>query len=97
MFIRRVLALRTSISGDEGRHDVSANGVWGDVFEKAFFDVREFIFCSKSILPSVYMKHQVEKSDAMSNVSENLNKVHSHILIFFVQGRHWQICYYVLQ
>ena len=33
------LALRTSISGDEGRLNVSANGIWGGRFEEALFDV----------------------------------------------------------
>ena len=31
-----LLALRTSISGDEGRLHISANGVWRGRFEKAF-------------------------------------------------------------
>ena len=51
-----LLALRTSFNFDEGRLDISANGVWRDRFERAFFDVRVFIPCAKSnsgTLPSV--------------------------------------------
>ena len=42
------LALRTSISRYEGRHDISANGVWAGRFAKAFFDaqsLRKIYFC----------------------------------------------------
>ena len=59
-----LLALRTSISGDKGRVDIPANGVWGGRFEKAFFDVRVFNPCAKpnsGTLPSVFRKHEVEK------------------------------------
>ena len=79
------LALRTSISGIEGRLDISANGVYGGRFEKLFFDVRVFNPCAKSnseTLPTVHRKHKVEKRDAMSNVSEKLNIVHSYLLFF---------------
>ena len=41
------MALRTSISGDEGRLDVSTNGFWDERFEKAFFDARVFNPCVK--------------------------------------------------
>ena len=59
-----LLALRKSVSGDEGRLDLSANGVWGGNFEKAFFDVGVFNPCAKlnsGTLPSVYRKHEMEK------------------------------------
>ena len=59
-----LLALGTSISGDEGRLDTSANEVWGGSFEKAFFDVRVFNSCAKSnsgTLSIVCRKHEVEK------------------------------------
>ena len=63
----------------------AAKGVWGGRFEKAFFDVRVFNPCAKSnpgTLPSVYRKHELKRRDAMSNVSEKLNKVHSHVSFF---------------
>ena len=59
-----LFALITSISGDEGRLDISADGVWRGRFEKAFFDVRVFNPCAKSnfgTLPSMYRKHEMEK------------------------------------
>ena len=80
-----LLALRISISSDEGRLDISANGVWGGRFEKAFFDVRVFNPCAKSnsgTLPSVYRKRKWKNRDAMSNLSEKLNTAHSHLLFF---------------
>ena len=55
-------------SGDEGRPDISAKGVWGGRFEKAFVDVRVFNHCAKSnsgTLPSVYRKHEVEKKEML--------------------------------
>ena len=60
-----LLALRTSISGDEDKLDISANEVWGGRFEKAFIDVRVFNPCTKSksgTLLSVYRKHEVGKN-----------------------------------
>ena len=78
-----LLALRTSISGDEERFDISANGVWAGRFEKAFFDLRVFNLCVKSnsgSLPSMHRKHKLEKINAMSDLSEKLNIVHSHLL-----------------
>ena len=84
-FFGEFLGVRTSISGIEGRLDTSANGVRGSIFEKEFFDVRVFSPYSKSKsgnMPSVYRKQEVEKRDAMSNVSENLNIVHSHLVFF---------------
>ena len=71
-----LLSLRTSISGVEGLLDISANGVCGSRFEKTIFDVRVHTPSSKTTSgtpPSVYRKHDVEKRDAMSNLSENLN------------------------
>ena len=84
-FCGEFLGVRTSISGNEERLDISANGVRGSILEKEFFDVRVFNLYAKSKsgdLPSVYRKHEVEKTDAMSNVSENLNIVHSHLVFF---------------
>ena len=63
-----LFALITSISGDEGRLDISADGVWRGRFEKAFFDVRVFNPCAKSnfgTLPSMYRKHEMEKEEML--------------------------------
>ena len=55
-------------SQDGARLDVSANGVWGGIFQKTYFDVRVFNPLAPSnrnqAPASVYRKHELEKKRA---------------------------------
>ena len=57
-----VLDMRTSISWEEARLDISARGFWGSRFEQAFFDVRVFNPSAPTNwsqqITSVYRKHK---------------------------------------
>lgn len=59
------MAHKTANTDSGARLDISACGVWGDRFERTFFDVRVFNPSARSnratSLKSTYRKHEMEK------------------------------------
>ncbi len=85
-----VLHGRTCNRQDDARLDVSARGVWGDRFGRAFFDVR--VFCPAaptnqvSSLTATYKRHENEKRRAYGQRVENVEMGSFTPLIFSTTG-----------